>query len=70
MTKIYNVVIVGKNDNLPTIVLLRDYDEVVKIVQNLDTDLYRLSSVNFISEPVFYDITPFVKKEDNIEVGQ
>jgi hypothetical protein len=65
----YQVILISIADNKKSFVILKDYDEVVKLLQNLDTEGYRLGGVITINEPIFQDISSFVKKENNLEIG-
>lgn len=50
--------------------LLKDYDELVKLIQNLDTTQYRLGVAVNVTETVFIDFNDFCKKDPNLEIGQ
>lgn len=69
MNQTFVIDVFSNLDNKKSKIILKDYDDVVKLVQNMDSERYRLGVVVNINEPVFFDISAFVKQSNDLEIG-
>lgn len=57
-------------DSLNSVVICKTNEEFESLMIGYDKELYRLIAVDIINVPVYDDILHFIKKEENLELGE
>lgn len=63
----YKVELYDSDENL--CVIYTNGKDLLNLITHLDKDVYRLRSVNIVDYPVSFEISDYLKKNENLETG-